>query len=315
MKPLLVFAVLMTFHAAASAGDAPGFTRGVLDVAHRDTPVQGAIWYPAGTGGSLLQLGENPVFVGVPVLEDATVAEGRHPVVLLSHGLGGRFRTLARLAAGLAERGAIVVAVNHPKSTTLDFDLRQAADHWTRVQDLQAALDHLLDEPRWSESVDESRIMAAGFSFGGWTALSMGGATGNLGRYVAYCERFGDRAADCQDIARAGIDLHALDADRWNASYKDDRIAAVAAIDPGLIHGLQSSNVEHLVGNVLLVGLGSDADRYLATDFTPSGSGFATLLPGATVESRCASQPLYGAPHLQAVGRGNPARGRRGPDL
>ena len=284
MKHLLIVATLIAFNTAAFADNIPGFARITLDAAHRDTSIEGTVWYLAGAGGEPLLFGENPVFVGVPVREDAAVVGGRYPVVLLSHGLGSRFRTLAWLAAGLVERGAIVVSVNHPKSTTLDFDLRQAADHWTRVQDLQAALDHLVSDPRWIDSIDESRIMAAGFSFGGWTAMSMGGVTGNLAGYAAYCEKFANQGADCRDISRAGINLLALDAELWNASYKDGRITAVAAIDPGLHHGLQAHNVTNLVDDVLLIALGTGADRYLATDFSQSGSGLSALLPGAVTK-------------------------------
>ena len=284
MKRLAIFAVLIAFNATAFADDAPGFARIALDTAHRDALIEGAIWYPADAGGEPLVLGENAIFVGVPVREDAAVAEGRHPVVLLSHGLGGRFRTLAWLAAGLADRGAIVVSVNHPTSTTLDFDLRQAADHWTRVQDLRRALDRLLSDPRWIDSIDESRIMAAGFSYGGWTALSMGGATANLTSFAAYCEQFVHQDTVCQDLARAGVDLRALDVDRWDASYKDGRISAVAAIDPWLHHGLQSGNVKSLVDNVLLIGLGSGTDRNLTKVFSTSDSGSSTLLPSVSME-------------------------------
>ena len=284
MKRLAIFAVLIAFNATAFADDAPGFARIALDTAHREALIEGAIWYPADAGGEPLVLGENAIFVGVPVREDAAVAEGRHPVVLLSHGLGGRFRTLAWLAAGLAERGAIIVSVNHPKSTTLDFDLRQAADHWTRVQDLRRALDRLLSDPRWIDSIDESRIMAAGFSYGGWTALSMGGITASLASFAAYCEQFVHQDTVCQDLARAGVDLRALDVDRWDASYKDGRISAVAAIDPWLHHGLQSGNVKNLVDNVLLIGLGSGTDRNLTKVFSTSDSGSSTLLPSVSME-------------------------------
>ena len=285
MNRLAIFAASAALCAAAvNATEGPGFERISLEVSHHETALRGAIWYPPGTGGESLRLGENAVFAGVPVREGAAVAAGRHPVVLLSHGLGGRFKTLAWLPTGLAERGAVVVAVNHPKSTTWDFDLRQAADHWTRIQDLQAALDYVLDDARWSRSVDESSIAAVGFSYGGWTALSMGGVTGNLDGFVRYCERYGDRESDCRDLARAGIDPRDLDADLWDASYKDERISAVAAIDPGLLHGLDAGNVTNLVDDVLLIGLGEGADRYLATDFGPFGSGFSTLLPGATTE-------------------------------
>ncbi len=55
------------------------------------------------------------------------------------------------------------------------------------------------------------------------------------------------------------------------------------AIDPGLLYGLQPSNVAGLVDNVLLIGLGEGQDRLLATDFSSEGNGFAALLPNATV--------------------------------
>ena len=227
-------------------------------------------------------MGENAVFLGVPVRDGAVAAPGRRPVVLLSHGFGGRFETIAWLPAGLVGRGAIVVSVNHPNSTTWDVDLRQALEHWTRVQDLRAALDWLLGDAEWMRRVDDSRIAAVGFSFGGWTALSMGGATGNLAGYSAYSGKFGARAADCRILAEAGIEPGALDADRWNASNLDRRIAAVAAIDPALHYGLDAGNVKNLVDDVLLIGLGTGSDRYLPTDFSPAGSGFGTLLPRAT---------------------------------
>ena len=282
IKHVVAMTALVALGAEVQSGEVPGFEEVALDMAHRETVVRGAIWYPAEAGGEARRVGENAVFVGVPVLEGAAVAEGRHPVILESHGLGGRFETTAWLSAELAARGAIVLSVNHPKSTWSDFDLRRALEHWTRVQDLQGALDWMLRDPRWMTRVDASRISAVGFSYGGWTALSMGGISANLAGYVAYCAKFGDLGVDCRLLAGAGIEPDTLDAKRWNAPYKDPRISAVAAIDPGLHYGLEASNVKNLVGDVLLIGLGTGADRYLATDFSRSGSGLSALLPRAT---------------------------------
>ena len=193
-KPGIVVATvaLIAFGVEAQCGEAPGFERVTLDMPHRETVVRGAIWYPAGTGGEVRQVGENAVFIGVPVRDGAAVAEGRHPVILLSHGLGGRIETNAWLSAGLAARGAIVLSVNHPKSTSSDFDLRQAWNHWTRAQDLQGALDWLLDEPHWMPRVDGTRIAAVGYSYGGWTVLSHGrcnGQSGGLCRVLRFVRR------------------------------------------------------------------------------------------------------------------------------
>ena len=201
--------------------------------------------------------------------------------MLLSHGLGANVRGLGWLAAGLAERGAVVVAVNHPGSTTGDVDMGEGLRHWTRVEDLGAVIDYLPSDPELGPHVDTSRVFAAGFSLGGWTALSAGGLTGDLEGYARHCEAVGEGSTHCRDIARAGVDLGALDAEAWDRSRKDDRVQAVAAIDPGFLYGLTEEDAAGLVDDVLLVALGEGQDRLLATDFGPSGSGFEDLAPQA----------------------------------
>ena len=153
-----------------------------MDAAHHGRTVSGAIYYPSAGGGTPEIYADNPVFVGVPVLKDAAIAHGRHPLVLMSHGMGGHVRSLGWLSTALAERGAIVVAVNHPNSTWGDFDLVKGLDHWTRAQDLKLALDAVLADPEIGAQIDISRILVAGFSYGGWAALSLGGADRQSGR-------------------------------------------------------------------------------------------------------------------------------------
>ena len=191
MKTLIAAALIAGAASAAPAQEHPGFASIDIPSEHHEAPMEGAVWYPAGTGGQPLAFGENPVFVGVPVRDGASVAEGRFPLVVLSHGLGGNLRTLGWLAAGLAEKGAVVAAVNHPGSTTGDFEMALGLDHGTRVADLEAAIDELTSDPRFGPHVDSERIYAAGFSLGGWTALSIGGLTGNLAAYAITAKRSG----------------------------------------------------------------------------------------------------------------------------
>jgi len=134
------------------------------------------------------------------------------------------------LGAGLAQQGAVVVGVNHPGSTFGDYDMRRSLDHGSRVSNLKATLDALLADASIGPRIDPQRIYVAGFSLGGWTALSIGGLRGDLNAYARYCAESGHR--HCRDIARAGIDLTQLDASIWNRSYRDPRVKAVAAIDP-----------------------------------------------------------------------------------
>ena len=263
------------------AEGAVGFSPFMLDAPHHNKPVETAIWYPADTGGTQVTLMENAVFHGTTVQEDAPIREGQYPVVLLSHGLGGNFYAMGWLAAGLAERGAIVITVNHPNSTTRDFDIRAGLDHWTRAHDLRLALDYL--QMTYGEQLDMTRVMAAGFSYGGWSALSLAGVTGNLDGYIAHCAEVGAVSTHCADIARGGVDMADISENDWNASYKDARITAVAAIDPGLLYGLSAGSTDDLTTDILLIGLGNDTDRLFATDFTPKGNDFAARVPTADI--------------------------------
>ncbi len=281
MRVVSLFFALSLIPALAAEADPAGYRTLSMPAPHHGRMLEGAIWYPTDLAGSQVVVAGNAVFQGVTVSENAPMAEGQHPLVMLSHGLGGHVRSLAWLAAGLAERGAIVIAVNHPNSTWGDFDLQAMLEHWTRVQDLALVLDETLADPDFTRHVDPERIMAAGFSYGGWTALSMGGLRGNLDGFATYCQEYRARSTVCQDLARAGIDVAALPVEAWAASYADDRITQVAAIDPALTWKLDAGHVTDLVGKVTLVGLGQGDDRFAGTDF--DASGFAGLLPDADI--------------------------------
>lgn len=277
-----ITAAALCLGASSLAAGQAGYTAFGVEAPHHGRGMIGAIWYPAAEDGRAFTFAENPVFHGVQVVEEASVLDGPHPVVLLSHGMGGNIRSLAWLASDLAEGGAIVVSVNHPNSTWGDFDLAKGLEHWSRVADLSLALDTLLADPLFAGQLDTSRVMAAGFSYGGWSALSMGGLRGDHAGYVAHCESYGAASSHCDDLMRADVGLQGVDSARWDQSYADARITHVMAIDPGLTWGLDAQDTVDLIPQVHLIGLGAGEDRMVATDF--DGSGFAQLLPNATVD-------------------------------
>lgn len=242
----------------------------------------GGLWYPASGDSATTRLFDSPIFEGVPVQPTAAIRPGHWPLVLISHGVGGHWRSLSWLGAGLAQQGAMVVGVNHPGSTFGDYDIRRSVSHGTRVNDLVMTLDALLSDATISPYVDTRRIYVVGFSLGGWTALSIGGLRGDLHSYANYCAKSGHR--HCRDIARAGVDLTQLDATDWNRSYRDARVKAVAAIDPALHQGLNASHASDMVDRVMLIGLGLGADRLPDTDFSAPGTTLTSILPWARAE-------------------------------
>lgn len=282
MKTTYAAPIAAALMVSAAFADPAGYSPLTFDAPHHGRGIVGAVWYPTGGPGREILFADSPVFVGVTVVEEAPVANGLHPVVLLSHGMGGNIRSLAWLASALAEAGVIVVSVNHPNSTWGDFDMAAGMRHWTRGQDLSLALDVLMADPQFSRHLDPSRIMAAGFSYGGWTALSLGGLKGNLAGYVAHCRTHGEASAICSEVLAPEVDLASFPDADWNGTHADPRVTHVVAIEPGLIWGLGAAETADIVDNVRLIGLGAGADRMLATDF--DASGLAELLPGATVD-------------------------------
>ena len=154
--------------------------------------------------------------------------------------------------------------------------------HWTRAQDISQALDTVLADPDLSDHIDKTRIMAAGFSYGGWTALSLGGIRGNHAGIVEACRTHGAALVYCDRFLSDEIDLPGIDPAPWNASYRDSRITHVAAIDPGFVWGLTEGETADPADNMLIIGLGAGEDRMLATDFDQSS--FTTLVPRARIE-------------------------------
>ena len=259
-----------------------GFQDIAFQAEHHEVPINGALFFPAEQNtGTISTVAENPVFQGQQVYSDAQPLAGQYPVVLMSHGLGGHWRTLAWLGKALAARGAIVILVDHPNSTARHFHIKPGLDHGTRVSDLLEAMEHVADTLNFHSAIDNTRLYATGFSYGGWTALSMAGVTGDLTGYAQHCAQAGALSSHCNDLNRAGFDLSELDEARWNASYKVEKITAVAAIDPGLLYGLSHKNVQDVDADVLLIGLGEGEQRLYATDFSEAGNGFLELLQGS----------------------------------
>ncbi len=266
----LISAAALTACISGAHADVAGLQTTEIFMPHHEAPARVAIWYPATAQGDPSIYGQNAVFQGVEAHMNAPLAPGQYPLVLFSHGMGGTDRGHAWLGSALAQRGAITVLVNHLNSTWGDFDMSDGVAHWTRAQDMSAALDALLENPAFSGRVDVTRVMAAGFSYGGWTALSLGGARGNHAGIVDACKE-NEQMEACVLLMSDEVNMQGLDPVAWNANYADERVTNVVSIDPGFVWGLEQSDVAELSPSTLMIGFGGKSDRMLATDFDRSG--------------------------------------------
>jgi len=256
----------------------PGYDRFDLAADHRARPIAASIWYPAANRTYRAPVGDGPIFDPTFAFIGPAVAEGEHPLVLLSHGSGGNAETLGWLTSGLVERGAMVLTVNHPGSTSGDSSPRRSVDLEARAQDLSAALDMILSDPAFSPFIDEDRIGAVGFSLGGSTVLGLAGVRFDGSVQDANCET-GPDAADCVFFRLGGVSF--ADYPGFDADSRDPRVTQAVAIDPGFGGSAVPESLPDALPGVTLINLG-DVDRLAAADVGPAGNDLANRLPEAT---------------------------------
>ena len=251
---------------------------------HRNAQLALHLWYPAAAGGVATLVGDNPLFVGVPARLDASVAPGRHPLILLSHGSGGNAENLAWIATPLAEAGFIVAAPNHPGTTSRDSRQADTMKVWNRPRDLTAIIDALLKDPKWSGSIDPARIGALGFSLGGETVLAAAGARLDAAAFARYCDAIKEvpgMPSDCAWLKKGGIDLHAIDPVPFNAGYGDARVKAIVAVDPAGAQAYNSASLKAIGVPVTIINLGRAATILPAI----AAADVAATIPHAAYET------------------------------
>ena len=277
MKRLALLSMLALAHTGSVAADMlPGYDRFDLKSDHRARPIAASIWYPAANATYRAPVGDGPIFEPTFAFIGAAIAKGAHPLILLSHGSGGNADSLGWLTSGLVANGAMVLAVNHPGSTSGDSSPRRSADLEARANDLTAALDMILADPAFSDYVDSRKISVVGFSLGGSTVLNLAGLRFDRDSYRDYCQTFGNSAQDCAFLAKGGVQLDQLPAD-FEAGGKDPRISRFIAIEAGMTFAVKDESIKDIDPDMLLIRLGKE-HGWKAADISETGSGLLAKL-------------------------------------
>ncbi len=163
----------------------------------------------------------------------------RTPVILFSHGLASSPADSSDVLRQLASHGYLVAAPQHPGSDAiwlqemlrgLHNDIFDINDFSNRPKDISFVIDELerRNPTEFNGKLDLEKVGVAGHSFGGYTALALGGATVDLAYLKEECVR--PYAAinialllQCQALRLPPDQL---------TNLQDDRTAAVVAANP-----------------------------------------------------------------------------------
>ncbi|WP_052001790.1 alpha/beta hydrolase [Lyngbya aestuarii] len=163
---------------------------------------------------------------------------GKTPVVIISHGLASRPEDFARRARHLTSYGYVVALPQHPGS-----DLRHVEDllagrtqevfevqeFINRPQDISFVLDELerRNEKYFESRLQLDRVGVYGHSFGGYTALAVGGAEIDLENLQQECE---------EEFSYLNTSLllqcRALSLPNLPTQFRDPRVQAVIGANP-----------------------------------------------------------------------------------
>ncbi|MDQ0124008.1 putative dienelactone hydrolase [Pseudomonas lini] len=192
---MCVLASLNSVHAAPASH--PHWSVGFHEMSFLDPldqqPMRAIAFYPSSDKEHTSTLEGYTVEAG----EDARVAIGRFPMLMLSHGNTGTPLALHDLATSLARTGFVVVAVIHPGDNSRDHSrLGTLSNLYGRPIQISQAITATLGDSMLAPFVNAHQVGVIGYSAGGETALILCGATPDLDRLRRYCrERPDDRDA------------------------------------------------------------------------------------------------------------------------
>lgn len=218
----------------------------------RNRELNGYVWYPTtDDDGEVALFEDNAVFRGFSAIQDATIEAGTYPLVVMSHGSGGNRANQGWLAVELARQGAIVVAFNHPGSTSRDSAPETNILTWNRPADISYIIDSLLADPIYASFIDPERIAVVGHSLGGYTSLAIGGARLELDRFIDYCQTFADNP-DCTFYREGGVDFTQIDRQLFEQDNRDERVGAVISIDPAYAASFTAESLQTQAPTLLI---------------------------------------------------------------
>jgi len=220
-RALAVVVLVLGFGSTAAAQLPIGTRSFTVDDLPGEPPIPLTVWYPAATSGVAAD--------GEPAGSAPPPTPGQHPLILLSHGSGGRPLNHRDLILQLAAAGAIVAAPLHPYDNANDHsgpgtDLQLLG----RPRHIARSIDALLAQATFGPLIDPRRIGLVGYSAGGYTGLVVVGGRPNFGLGPAHCAQAERDSGFCGWMRRGGIQRLHPD---W-AVVHDRRVRAAVLLAP-----------------------------------------------------------------------------------
>ncbi len=235
-------------------------------------------------------------------------AQGKLPVVVISHGVGSDSSNFEYLASHLASHGFAVIVPNHPGSDTKQLrslmngsanEVAEPGEFYNRPLDIKFVLDELekRNKRELQGRLNLEKVGIFGQSFGAYTGLALAGAQINFAQLEKDCKP--KALKDTWNISLLlqcrAIDLRAKNPVK-NYNLRDERIQAVIAVNPISSSIFGEAGLNNLKVPVMIVA---------SSDDTVAPALYEQILPFSWIGNQQKYLAiLQGGTHFSAIGDG-----------
>ncbi len=235
-------------------------------------------------------------------------AQGKLPVVVISHGVGSDSSNFEYLASHLASHGFAVIVPNHPGSDTKQLrslmngsanEVAEPGEFYNRPLDIKFVLDELekRNKTELQARLNLEQVGIFGQSFGAYTGLALAGAQINFAQLEKDCKPKAIKETWNLSLllqCRA-VDLRAKNPVK-NYNLRDERIKAVIAVNPISSSIFGEAGLNNLKVPVMIVA---------SSDDTVAPALYEQILPFSWIGNQQKYLAvLQGATHFSAIGEG-----------
>ncbi|MCJ1878390.1 alpha/beta hydrolase family protein [Pseudomonas nitroreducens] len=262
---LVTFGTAVSTSSWASSGWGVGFHRLQVSDPLDQQPMKAIAFYPTRAAEQPLHLGN---FI-LDVAYEGKTANGRFPLLVMSHGNYGTPLAHRDLIEALVRKGFVVVTLLHPGDNLHDHSrLGALSNLYGRPLQVSETISAALLDPQIAAIVDPRKVGVIGYSAGGETALILAGAQPRLERLIKYCQQRPDDRDACSEKGEVRADRSDL------VPMADPRVGALLLLAPlSLMYG--AHELEDVQVPVLLY-TGND-DHIL--DWKKNAAALARKLP------------------------------------
>ncbi|MGO4261701.1 alpha/beta hydrolase family protein [Lysobacter sp. TAB13] len=202
-------ALLLTAFALAAHAQGAGLSKIETREATTGTTVPAVVLYPSSEAKDDAVSEVGPY--AIAAVREAALADGKFPLIVLSHGHGGSMYGHHDLAAALARHGYIVAMPQHVGDSFDDLS-GAGTDRVLlgRAWQASAVISAMLKDPRFGPHIDEDKIGSAGFSAGGYTTLLLLGAKPDFDLFPAFCKKYPGTPELCDRPLPTSAQVHSI---------------------------------------------------------------------------------------------------------